>query len=120
MTTPRTDDGSRAAVARPPKRPTPAAALARHVAWLEEALAMARDEETRRQGRLDRAKDKNRDKRTLRLDEVTAEVRELEALVTGIRNLQAKAAGKRRTTTSRATTPGRGAARRKSQAAPSA
>ena len=35
---------------------TPSAALARHVEWLEFALAAARSEETWRAGRLDKAK----------------------------------------------------------------
>jgi hypothetical protein len=70
---------------------TPAAALARHLEWLEYALAAAKDEEGRRQGRLERATDKNRGKRTRKLTEVSAEVRELDALVRGIRELQANA-----------------------------
>jgi hypothetical protein len=70
----------------------PAAALARHVEWLDVALGAARDEETRRQGRLERATDKNRDRRTAKLAAVSAEVRELDALVRGIRDLQARAA----------------------------
>ena len=79
-------------MANPPASTTPAAALARHLEWLEFALAAARDEESRRQGRLERASDKNRDKRTVRLAEVSAEVRELAALVQGIKELQARAA----------------------------
>jgi hypothetical protein len=70
---------------------TPTAAVARHVEWLEYALAAARDEEVRRQGRLDRATDKNREKRQIRLAEVTAEVRELGALVSGLKVLQTRA-----------------------------
>ena len=70
---------------------TPTAAVARHVEWLEYALAAARDEEIRRKGRLDRATDKNREKRTIRLAEVTAEVRELGALVSGLKVLQTRA-----------------------------
>ena len=62
---------------------TPVAAVVRHVEWLEFALAAARDEEARRRERLGRATDKNREKRTVRLAEVTAEVRELGALVQG-------------------------------------
>ena len=73
---------------------TPAAALARHVEWLEFALAAAKDEEARRRGRLERASDKNREKRTRRLAEVSAEVRELDALVQGIRDLELRAARK--------------------------
>jgi starch synthase len=71
---------------------TPAAALARHLEWLEYALAAARDEEGRRRDRLARATNKNRDKRTARLAEVSGEVTELAALVEGIRSLQAQAA----------------------------
>jgi hypothetical protein len=71
---------------------TPVAAVVRHVEWLEFALAAARDEETRRRDRLAQATDKNRDKRTVRLAEVTAEVRELGALVQGLKNLQARPA----------------------------
>lgn len=71
---------------------TPAAALARHLEWLEYALVAARDEEGRRRGRLERATQKNRDKRTVRLAEVSAEVVELAALVEGIKSLQAAAA----------------------------
>jgi hypothetical protein len=76
-----------------PKPMSPTAAVLRHLEWLEFALVAARDEELRRQGRLDRATDKNRDKRTVRLAEVTAEVLELTALVKGIKDLQAGAAG---------------------------
>ena len=76
-----------------PKPMSPTAAVLRHLEWLEFALVAARDEELRRQGRLDRATDKNRDKRTVRLAEVTAEVLELSALVKGIKDLQAGAAG---------------------------
>jgi len=71
---------------------TPVAAVVRHVEWLEFALAAARDEETRRRERLAQATDKNREKRTVRLVEVTAEVRELGALVQGLKNLQARPA----------------------------
>jgi septal ring factor EnvC (AmiA/AmiB activator) len=70
---------------------TPAAAVARHLEWLEFALEAARDEEIRRRGRLDKASDKNRSKRTVRLGEVSAEIRELAALVAGLRDLQARA-----------------------------
>ena len=77
---------------------TPAAAVLRHVEWLEFALAAARDEETRRRERLARASDKNREKRTVRLAEVTAEVRELGALVDGLKNLQARPAAASRAT----------------------
>ena len=75
-----------------PKPMTPTAAVARHLEWLEYALAAARDEQVRRQGRLDKATPKNRDKRGIRLAEVTAEVVELSALVTGLKGLQGKSA----------------------------
>jgi hypothetical protein len=71
---------------------TPAGAVARHLEWLEFALAAARDEETRRRDRLGRATDKNRDRRTARLAEVTAEVRELGALVAGLKELRSRPA----------------------------
>ena len=77
---------------RSPAPMTPAAALARHLEWLEYALAAARDEEERRRDRLAGATNKNRDKRTARLAEVTAEVTELAALVEGIKSLQTQAA----------------------------
>ena len=70
---------------------TPAAAVARHLEWLVFALEAARDEEQRRRGRLERATDKNRGKRTVRLGEVAAEIRELSALVDGLRDLQVRA-----------------------------
>jgi len=73
-----------------PKPMTPTAAVARHLEWLEYALAAARDEQVRRQGRLDKATPKNRDKRVIRLAEVSAEVVELAALVTGLKGLQPK------------------------------
>jgi hypothetical protein len=73
---------------------TPVAAVTRHLEWLEFALAAARDEETRRRERLGRATDKNRDKRSVRLAEVTAEVRELGALVKGLKELQARPAAR--------------------------
>jgi hypothetical protein len=79
-----------------PKPTAPAAAVARHLEWLEFALNAARDEETRRKGRLERATDKNRDKRSVRLAEVRAEVRELDALVKGIKELNARPAASTR------------------------
>jgi hypothetical protein len=98
-----------------PKPMSPTAAVARHLEWLEFALAAARDEEARRKGRLDKATSKNRDKRTVRLAEVSAEVVELSALVTGLKNLRgpgAAPAPKRRATTRPSTgsrrTAGRG------------
>jgi hypothetical protein len=94
-TTQREDDAAaeapNGAGAAPRRDMSPASAVGRHLEWLEHALAVAREEETRRQGRLDRAKDKNRDKRTARLAEVADEVAELEALVAGIKDLQARA-----------------------------
>jgi hypothetical protein len=81
-----------------PKPMTPTSAVARHLEWLEYALAAARDEQVRRQGRLDKATPKNRDKRVIRLAEVTAEVVELSALVTGLKGLQGKTAKPRPTT----------------------
>jgi hypothetical protein len=71
-----------------PTAMSPTGAVARHLEWLEYALAAARDEEVRRKGRLDKASDKNRERRTTRLAEVTAEVVELAALVKGIKDLQ--------------------------------
>src|SRR5215210_1416203 len=94
-----------------PGATTPAAAVARHLEWLEYALEAARDEERRRQGRLERATDKNREKRIVRLGEVTAEIRELDALVKGLRELRAKAgaaSAPARSGSPRATTNGAG------------
>jgi hypothetical protein len=79
-----------------PKPMSPTAAVARHLEWLEFALAAARDEEARRKGRLDKATPKNRDKRTVRLAEVSAEVVELSALVTGLKNLRGPGATARK------------------------
>ena len=73
---------------------TPAAALARHVEWLEFALAAARSEESWRVARLEKATKKSRDKRTSRLAEVREEIAELSALVTAIRGLQARPASR--------------------------
>lgn len=78
-----------------PAAMTPVAAVARHLEWLEFALAAARDEETRRRERLGKATGKNREKRTVRLAEVTAEVRELAALVKGLKDLQVPPAASR-------------------------
>jgi hypothetical protein len=88
-----------------PKPTAPAAAVARHLEWLEYALKAARDEESRRKGRLERATDKNRDKRTARLAEVRAEVRELDSLVVGIKELSARPVAAIRKTPIRATKP---------------
>jgi septum formation inhibitor MinC len=88
---------------------TPAAAVARHLEWLEFALEAARDEEIRRRGRLDKASDKNRSKRKVRLGEVSAEIRELAALVAGLRDLQARAeAAAKPTVPAPSATPRRG------------
>jgi hypothetical protein len=100
-----------------PKPMTPPAAVARHLEWLEFALAAARDEEARRQGRLERATNKNREKRTIRLAEVSAEVRELAALVTGLKGLQAKSP---RGGTTRAAATSKAAATAKPKAAAAA
>jgi hypothetical protein len=81
-----------------PKPMSPTAAVARHLEWLEFALAAARDEEARRKGRLDKATSKNRDKRTVRLAEVSAEVVELSALVTGLKSLRGPGATTRKAT----------------------
>jgi len=53
---------------------TPALALARHVEWLDFALAAARSEETWRAARLKKATKKTLDKRTSRLAEVRDEI----------------------------------------------
>jgi hypothetical protein len=100
-----------------PKPMSPTAAVLRHLEWLEFALVAARDEELRRRGRLDRATDKNREKRVVRLAEVTAEVLELAALVKGIKDLQAGSAGPARKP--RATKPPSGTIRRAGAAAAS-
>jgi len=71
---------------------TPAAALARHLEWLEYALTAAREEEDRRRGRLDKATPKYRDKRAVRLAEVRAEVDELSALGARLRGALMRAA----------------------------
>lgn len=70
---------------------TPAAALARHVEWLEFALGAASAEERWRRERLAKATKGNRPKRTDRLAEVAAEIEELTALLTGIRDLERRA-----------------------------
>lgn len=69
---------------------TPEAALARHVEWLEFALAAARSEESWRVARLEKATKKSRDKRHSRLAEVREEIGELTALVEAIHGLQAR------------------------------
>ena len=67
---------------------TPALALARHVEWLDFALAAARSEETWRAARLKKATKKTLDKRTSRLAEVRDEIAELAALIDAIRGLK--------------------------------
>jgi hypothetical protein len=92
---------------------TPAAALKRHIDWLEYALGAARAEESRRADRLEKASKANREKRTKRLADVREEIDELSALLRGIRELEARAARanpRRRPGTTRAITkasPGR-------------
>ena len=71
---------------------TPAAALARHVEWLDFALEAATAEERWRRERLAKATKGNREKRTDRLAEVVAEIEELSALLSGIRDLERRAA----------------------------
>jgi len=70
---------------------TPALALARHVEWLDFALAAARSEETWRAARLKKATKKTLDKRTSRLAEVRDEIAELAALIQAIRGLKSSA-----------------------------
>jgi hypothetical protein len=81
-------DGTRGGAVSGPL--TPAAALARHIEWLEYALGAARAEEAARSGRVEVATKKNREKRTARLAEVQDEVAELTALLQGIRDLQSR------------------------------
>jgi len=98
---------------------TPAAALARHIEWLEFALAAARSEETWRAGRLEKATKKSRDKRALRLAEVRDEIAELTALIDGIRGLRAGATSRSTSTSTRrraAARPAAGARKRPSSA----
>jgi hypothetical protein len=68
----------------------PAAAVARHLEWLEFALAAARSEVSWRQDRLAKSTKKNRIKRTDRLADVDDEVAELTALLAGLRALLAR------------------------------
>src|SRR4029079_13265200 len=59
--------GTKASTAsQPAAKMTPEAALARHIEWLEFALAAARSEETCRAGRLEKATKRNRDRRATR------------------------------------------------------
>ncbi|MBA2382715.1 MAG: hypothetical protein H0V73_11450, partial [Chloroflexi bacterium] len=92
---------------------TPAAALARHLEWLDFALGAATAEETWRRDRLAKATKRNKVKREERLAEVRAEIAELGALIAGLRDLQTRAtpttrrtraASSRKTTTRKATT----------------
>lgn len=69
---------------------TPEAALRRHIDWLEYALSAARAEESWRLRRFEKASKANRGKRTDRLAEVREEIDELSALLTAIRDLQAR------------------------------
>jgi hypothetical protein len=101
-----------------PKPMSPTAAVDRHLEWLEYALAAARDEETRRQGRLDKATTKNRDKRAVRLAEVSAEVAELNALVVGLKTLQARGTPATRKPRARRATAARKAAPSQAAKAP--
>jgi len=78
--------------AESPERMTPAAALARHLEWLDFALAAARAEAAWRQGRLDKASKRNRAKRQERLAEVNAEVVELSALIEALAELRRRPA----------------------------
>jgi hypothetical protein len=80
---------------------TPAAALSRHVDWLEFALAAARSEETWRAARLDKATKKNRKKRMARIAEVREEIEELGALLEAIRGLRTRGARRTTSTTTR-------------------
>lgn len=82
--------GSGPAAGNPPM--TPAAALARHVEWLDFALGAATAEEAWRRDRLAKATKRNRAKREERLAEVVGEIEELTALIAGIRSLQQRAA----------------------------
>ena len=77
---------------------TPALALARHVEWLDFALAAARSEETWRAARLKKATKKTLDKRTSRLAEVRDEIAELAALIQAIRRLKPSVADPRKAT----------------------
>jgi hypothetical protein len=71
---------------------TPEAALARHIEWLEFALAAASSEETWRASRLEKATKKNLGKRTARLTDVRDEIAELSALLEAIHGLRRRAA----------------------------
>jgi len=70
---------------------TPEAALGRHIEWLEYALGAAREEETYRMGRLEKASPSNREKRERRVAEAREEIDELTALLAAIRDLQDRA-----------------------------
>jgi hypothetical protein len=72
--------------------PSPAAALRRHLDWLEFALEAAQSELGWREKRVAKATKRNQTKRTERLADVEAEVRELTALLTALRDLVSRAA----------------------------
>ena len=99
------------AASQPARKMTPEAALARHVEWLEFALAAARSEETWRAGRLEKATKRNRDRRATRLVEVRDEIEELSALLAAIRDLQ-RAARPAAAKPARGGTTGKAATRR--------
>jgi hypothetical protein len=92
-----------AAPAPPVGRMTPTIAVTRHLEWLDYALAAARAEESWRRDRLAKASKINLAKRETRLAEVLAEIIELSALITGLRDLQ-RGATTRTTARSRSTT----------------
>jgi hypothetical protein len=102
---------------------TPAVALARHVEWLDFALAAARSEETWRAARLKKATKKTLDKRTSRLAEVRDEIAELAALILAIRGLKTGAAarsasGATKPRAARAAKPRAAGVRKRTTAAP--
>jgi hypothetical protein len=96
-----------AAPAWPVGRMTPTIAVTRHLEWLDYALAAARAEESWRRDRLAKASKSNLAKRETRLADVIAEIVELSALITGLRDLQ-RGASRRKPTRSRSTTSARG------------
>jgi DNA-binding protein HU-beta len=85
---------------------TPAAALARHIDWLEFALAAARSEEAWRVARLEKSTKKSRDKRTSRLAEVRSEIAELGALVVAIRGVTTRPVGRPKATATKGRSTG--------------
>jgi hypothetical protein len=96
-----------APLASPVGRMTPTIAVTRHLEWLDYALAAARAEESWRRDRLAKSSKSNLAKRETRLAEVVAEIVELSALITGLRDLQ-RGASKPTTTRSRSTASSRG------------